>query len=648
MSNIARMMQRATAGAGGAGLDVDEVFSTFLYDGTGSAQTITNDIDLSGEGGLVWTKVRSNGFSHALIDTERGVNNFLKINATNAQDTGHTDTITSFNSNGYSLGSDSSEWFWNRSGEEYVSWTFRKARKFFDVVTWTGDGTSGRSISHNLGSTVGAIFMKRTDTSDNWYVGCWNGMPHSNGWKLNTAESVSTYGYFGSNAPTSTSFEITNFNGANASGGTYVAYVFAHNNNDGEFGPDGDQDIIKFGKYTGNGSSSGPTVDLGFEPQWILIKNSDGGQNYVLVDVMRGITTGSYDRYLYANGSLQEDYFGDLEYLDVTSTGFSITRTGADVNASGDTYIYMAIRRGPLAAPEDATKVFDVFAGNDSSYKIPTGFVTDLVIGANRSGSDKFIGSRLTGRKAMRTNTTQAEGSGLPFPTDAWQYNDGVKPGFFAASTAAYWLWKRAPSYFDVVCYTGNQTSGRTVSHNLGTVPEMMWVKRRSDASDWKVYHSALGNTKHLNLNETIAAATDSSIWNNTTPTASVFTLGYDIKVNGTNSTFVAYLFATVAGVSKVGSYTGNSSDGKQIDCGFSNGARFVLLKNTTVSNTNWLLFDTVRGIVAGNDARLYLNSTDSEHSGTDYIDPYSSGFALTANAQVNYSGSTYIFYAIA
>ena len=97
-----------------------------------------------------------------------------------------------------------------------------------------------------------------------------------------------------------------------------------------------------------------------------------------------------------------------------------------------------------------------------------------------------------------------------------------------------------------------------------------------------------------------------------------------------------------------MGSYTGNSSDGKQIDCGFSSGARFVLIKNTTVSATNWLVFDTVRGIVAGNDSRLYLNATDSEHSSTDYVDPYSSGFELTANAQVNYSGSTYIFYAIA
>ena len=155
-------------------------------------------------------------------------------------------------------------------------------------------------------------------------------------------------------------------------------------------------------------------------------------------------------------------------------------------------------------------------------------------------------------------------------------------------------------------------------------------MKRRNAAADWKVYHSALGNTKHLNLNESIAAATDSSIWNDTTPTASVFTLGYDIKVNGNGDNHIAYLFATVAGVSKVGSYTGTGSD-QNIDCGFTNGARFVLIKCTNTGGTNWMVFDSVRGIVSGSEPHLRLNSTNAESS-DDQIDPYSGGFALTGN----------------
>jgi len=177
----------------------------------------------------------------------------------------------------------------------------------------------------------------------------------------------------------------------------------------------------------------------------------------------------------------------------------------------------------------------------------------------------------------------------------------------------------------------------------------MMWVKRRNAAADWKVYHSALGNTKHLNLNETIAAATDSSIWNDTTPTASVFTLGYDVKVNGNNDNMIAYLFATVAGVSKVGSYTGNGTN-QNIDCGFSSGARFVLIKRTDSSTSGeWYVFDTVRGIVSGNDSTLYLNYTDAADTSLDIIDPYSGGFNVNNNfGRINTNTASYIFYAIA
>jgi hypothetical protein len=310
----------------------------------------------------------------------------------------------------------------------------------------------------------------------------------------------------------------------------------------------------------------------------------------------------------------------------------------------------MAIRRGPLAAPEDATKVFDVFAGNDSSYKIPTGFVTDLVIGANRSGSDKFIGSRLTGRKAMRTNTTQAEGSGLPFPTDAWQYNDGVKPGFFAASTAAYWLWKRAPSYFDVVAYTGNGGGNRDITHNLGSAPEMLWLKRRVGSSpygDWYVQHTGIAASNYINLNEASAQTTSPDAWNSTYASANVFRVGSDNNVN--NFSYIVYLFGTVAGVSKVGSYSGTGSD-QNIDCGFSSGARFVLTKRYT-GNGGWQVRDSARGITtASNDPWLELQGVNAEYQDSNMdIDPLSSGFTVSgADIEINASGHSYIFYAIA
>ena len=134
----------------------------------------------------------------------------------------------------------------------------------------------------------------------------------------------------------------------------------------------------------------------------------------------------------------------------------------------------------------------------------------------------------------------------------------------------------------------------------------------------------------------------------NTTPTASAFYVGNNALTNNTAETYVAYLFATCAGVSKVGSYTGTATT-LQVPCGFTTGARFVLIKRTD-STSDWYVWDTVRGIIAGNDPYSLLNSNAAEVTNTDYIDPYSAGFELssTAPAAINANGGTYIFLAIA
>jgi len=214
-------------------------------------------------------------------------------------------------------------------------------------------------------------------------------------------------------------------------------------------------------------------------------------------------------------------------------------------------------------------------------------------------------------------------------------------------STYVGYFFKRAPSFFDVVCYTGTGVL-RTITHNLGAVPELIIIKKRSAVGSWVVYVSPVGNTKALFLNSTSTPTTDTSFWNNTSPTASVFTVNVDNDINDTNKTQVAYLFATCAGVSKVGSYTGTGTT-LQIDCGFTGGARFVLIKRTD-STGDWYVWDTARGIVSGNDPYLLLNSTAAEVTSTDYIDTYSAGFEIssTAPSAINASGGTFIFLAIA
>jgi hypothetical protein len=211
-------------------------------------------------------------------------------------------------------------------------------------------------------------------------------------------------------------------------------------------------------------------------------------------------------------------------------------------------------------------------------------------------------------------------------------------------------MFRRAPGFFDVVCYTGDSTLGRAIPHNLAAVPELMIVKNRNDTENWVTYSAPTGNTTRMILNSAAASSTR-AVWADTTPTSTNFYVGGSGVLGETNFssyTYVAYLFATCPGVSKVGSYTGTAAT-QTINCGFASGARFVLIKRTD-STGDWYVWDSARGIVAGDDPYLLLNSTAAEVTSTDYVDTAASGFELTATAPaaINASGGSYIFLAIA
>ena len=317
---------------------------------------------------------------------------------------------------------------------------------------------------------------------------------------------------------------------------------------------------------------------------------------------------------------------------------------GSEGNASGKTYIYIAIRR-PMKTPEAGT---DVFAVDDAANGLTSGFPVDWFIRRTFSNSSNYAHTRLCGETFLTTDSTDAEQASSP----SFDNNEGV----FAQlnNSAIYgWMFKRATGFFDVVAYSGNSTAGRQITHNLKSVPNMIIIKNRSSNGEpWYVYHEGTDLTApedyHTLLNSTAARADSVEMMNDTAPTASVFTVSQYNSVNGSGKSYVAYLFATLDGVSKVGSYTGTGSD-QNIDCGFSSGARFVLIRRTD-STANWNLFDSVeQGIVAGNDPHIRLNANTAQETADDLIDPYSSGFAVTgSNGNVNASGGEYIFLAIA
>ena len=348
MDPITQQAVLATAGAGGSDpLYVDDVFSTFLYEGTGTAQTITNGIDLAGEGGLVWLKQRDvRTRSHYLTDTVRGSSKKLSSDSTSAETTSSI-FITSFNNNGFSIGTSSNI---NQSGANFASWSFRKAPGFFDVVTYTGNGTAGRSIAHNLGSVPGMIIVKRTDGVDNWYV-----YHRSTGatkyLRLDTVNAATTQSsVWNDTEPTSSVFSLGGANSTNGTGINYVAYIFAHD--DASFGTDSDESIIKCGSYSSTGF-----VDLGWEPQWVMIKSTSVTSGYVgdwrIFDNMRGIVDGNGDAQLFANETRVEDTTSFATALALNATGFTVEGQGN----YGTSTIYMAIRR-PHKPPTAGTDVF--------------------------------------------------------------------------------------------------------------------------------------------------------------------------------------------------------------------------------------------------------------------------------------------------
>ena len=639
MATKKKMLQAAAGQAGGAGPDIDEVFSTYLYDGTGSAQTITNGIDLNGEGGLVWAKSRTTGHSPQIYDTARGATYYMETTSTNGS-VAEANGLTSFNSSGFSMGNDAPL---NASGEDFASWTFRKAPKFFTCLTYTGTGPASaaneQQVSHDLGAKPGIVMIKRTDATGDWWVFT-DVIDGSNDYAY--LNQTAAFGATGNNVATDSVFNVGGV--LNTSGATYVAYLFANNNGDGEFGPDGDQDIIKCGAWTGSGSS-GTQVDLGFEPQWVMVKQASGSSSsgWQIFDVMRGMDVEVNTRLLANETGAESSYTSGNVPVAPNATGFKVNNSyNYD---SGNTFIYMAIRRGPLAPPAAGTDVFAPVIG--SGVQSP-GFPVDFLIGLNDRTSTQsynpFVKTRLLGGVSYLTTSSAAvEASGTDVGFDTM---DGLTYSW-PNSNAVAWYWKRAPGYFDVSTYTGNSTAGRTVSHNLGVAPEMMWVKCRSHSGEnWAVYHSALGASKFLELNEASAFTSGTTRFAGVAPTSSVFSVGQDNSVNGSGKTYIAYLFATLPGISKVGSYTGTGAT-LNIDCGFTSGARFVLLKRTD-STGEWPVFDTERGIVAGNDPLINLNSTNPEEAFDDLIDPYSAGFSLTSSPMVNTSGGSYIFYAIA
>ena len=428
-----------------------------------------------------------------------------------------------------------------------------------------------------------------------------------------------------------------------------------------KWGEGGDQNIVKMGSYTGNGSSSSPPkIYLGWEPQWVMVKRSNGsGQDWVMVDTMRGMySAGSPTPHLRANSANSEQ---DTSYyrIDVSSSrGFSPVTTDNGLNGNGDEYIYMAVRRPDsfVAKPaEAATDVFAIDTGDGDSIipNFDSGFPVDFALQRPHSMGYTGAFARLMGHHVLYTATTGAE---QDESSDQSEFDSnlgwGASSDFQTSSTESY-MWKRSAG-FDMVTYVGNSTGdysgmSQVIPHNLGKSPEMIWCKRRDASGYWGVYHKGLnGGTNPENyrllLNDTHAESAASGsytnwYWNNTAPTATHFSVGEVPNANAQNTQIIAMLFASVSGISHVGSYSGSGSTGNAQNIGFQ--PRYLLIKRRNATS-DWMQFNSVSGF----DKYTQLNTNQQRNSQT-YVNVSATGFSLVSDyGDTNESGSTYIYYA--
>lgn len=652
-------------GSVSAGADIEDIFSIDQYDGNASTNVITNGVDLTSGGMVLHNRpTASNGFY--ITDTVRGGTKEFDITSGAELTTGR---INSFNNNGYTLNGTSGGNA-NASGTEYISYTFKNQDNFFNCFQYTGNGST-QEIAHGLGSTPGLILVKRPG----YHWGFWHkgfaGTAKGAYFNLSSAPTDKLT-WFNNNTsavdPTSTHFTVGSSGQVNGNGATYTCYVFADNNN-AAFGETGDQDVIKCGTFVG--STSKPFIDLGFEPQFLMIRNITNAADWILVDTMRGFTgDGDLDDY-YLKPNVASASQTAFDIFELKSNGVKVIGSNhANWNQTGSTYVYVAIRTSGMGTPTDVDDVFHIGDTTNGDEK-GGGFKTDLhyMIGNTGGSWSPYITTRSitnsVSKNYMSSNSNAALSTG---GTDLFS-STGMDSNGYAGRQYLYFA--RAKGFLDVVCHSGTNTSSQAIPHGLQTIPEMIWSKSTNSNGDWIVYHKDMADGTgggvpedyYVTLNSTGTSPkydrTDSATaWNDTAPTATEFTVG-SLSNGSTSNYYVSYLWSTVDGISKVGSYSGNGGT-QNIDCGFTAGARYVWIRSinsgagqfSTTSQT--VVFDTRRGIVAGDDPYYHMGSymSNGDVTNKDMIDPYSGGFAVnnetSEGAQLNTNGKKYIFYAIA
>jgi len=389
--------------------------------------------------------------------------------------------------------------------------------------------------------------------------------------------------------------------------------------------------------FYNNGVSQGAITLPSTTEEWFIFCTSDGGYN----------------------GYTNHFNFGASEFTYSAPSGFKRMNT---YNLPDSTIV-------------DGGAYFNtvLYTGNGGNKSITgVGFRPDFVWGKLRStssyhrlhdvlrGSDNTLASNVTDAQVTGNGIVSFDSDGFTmdsgtninqvYPYVAWNWKAngaGVSNGSGSITSTVS---ANTTAGFSIVSYTGNGSAGATIGHGLGVAPSMMIVKQKNAAQYWPVYHVGTHITPATGqayLNTTNAYFAESTTWNNTAPTSSVFTVGTNLETNASGGSFIAYCFAQVEGYSNFGKYIGNgSSDGPFAYTGFR--PAFVMIKRTDALAW-WYTLDAERNTY--NVLQNYLSANDSygEYSNVDFFDFTSNGFKLrTSNSEGNASGGVYMYMAFA
>ena len=659
----------------------ENYFQTKLYTGNSGTQPITG---LAFKPDFVWIKRRDSGIgntNHLLFDSIRDTGKRLMSNAANAEST-ETDELTSFDINGFTVGADAST---NGSGGSMVSWNWKAGssnvtnndgtiqstvrasqESGFSIVKYTGNGSNGATVGHGLNTSPNLWIIKQRSGTQNWLVGSSSLSASDRYLMLDGTNAELT------NAPniwsvsSSTITFPTSYTGTNNNTSTYIGYFF-HN-------VDGYQRI---GSYVGNGSAEGPFVYIGFEPAWLMIKQTNGSNHWVIKDNKRSTSNPREER-LKANQSNAENTGADVDFF---TNGFQIKSATNEVNDNNDTYLFLAIAANPDTTAPTKANSFNIklYTGNDSNDRDITGlgFKPDFLWIKRRGSEPHALYDSVRGPNLQLTthNTdTEATNSGSYLGMSSFDA-DGFNVGNNGGTNRAphdyvAWAWKgldhdrnlpainndgsitslvsaNIAAGFSIVSYRGNATSGATVGHGLGGELDFLIVKSTNLTQAWNVYVKGVTDTnaKYLRLNET------NSIYTTVNPrfipgnfNDNVFSVGSDNACNGNNDDYIAYCFRSISGYSKVGTYTMSTNNAVTVDVGFA--PKFVLLKEVN-RDAGWVTVDSQRQLSGNYVARLYPHSSTGESSGQQ-IQISGNTFIINWGSTGNFdNGGTGIYLAI-